>query len=60
MSEGEFTPNDYLVLMEQQLKHDLILCKFFKQENEINKAKIVYNRINLLNEEINELKQFIK
>ena len=38
MSEGEFTPNDYLVLMEQQLTHDLILCKFFKQENEINKA----------------------
>ena len=60
MSDGEFGPNDYLALMEQQLKHDLLLCKFLKQENEINKAKIVYNRINLLNEEINELKKFIK
>ena len=60
MSDGEFGPNDYMALMEQQLKHDLLLCKFLKQENEINKAKIVYNRINLLNEEINELKKFIK
>ena len=60
INEGEFGPNDYLALMEQQLKHDLLLCKFLKQENEINKAKIVYNRVNLLNEEINELKKFIK
>lgn len=59
MSEGEFGPNDYLALMKQQLKHDLLLYKFFRQENEINKAKIVYNRINLINEEINELKQYI-
>ena len=60
MRDGDFGPNDYLALMEQQLKHDLLLYKFLKQENEINKAKIVYNRINLLNEEINELKKFIQ
>ena len=60
MGEGEFEPKDYLSLMEQQLKHDLILCKYFKQENEIEKAKIVFSRINLLNEEIAELKKYLQ
>ena len=58
--DGEFEPKDYLSLMEQQLKHDLILCKYFKQENEIEKAKIVFSRINLLNEEIAELKKYLQ
>ena len=60
MSQGEFTPQDYLLLMEHQLKHDVLLCKYLKQENQIDKGQIVFTRINLLNEEINELKQYIK
>ena len=60
MSQGEITPQDYLVLMEHQLKHDVLLCKYLKQENQIDKGQIVFTRINLLNEEINELKQYIK
>ena len=60
MGDGEFEPKDYLALMEQQLKHDILLCKYFKQENELEKAKIVFCRINLLNEEIAELKKYLK
>ena len=60
MSQGEFTPQDYLLLMEHQLKHDILLCKYLKQENQVDKGQIVFTRINLLNEEINELKQYIK
>ena len=60
MSDGEISPKDYLLLMEHQLKHDVLLCKYLKQENQIEKAKCVFTRINLLNEEINELKQYIK
>ena len=60
MGDGEISPKDYLLLMEHQLKHDILLCKYLKQENQIEKAKCVFTRINLLNEEINELKQYIK
>ena len=60
MKEGEFEPKDYLSLMENQLTHDVLLCKYLKQENQIDKAKVVYSRINLLNEEIKELKAYIK
>ena len=60
MKEGEFEPKDYLSLMENQLTHDVLLCKYLKQENQIDKAKAVYSRINLLNEEIKELKAYIK
>ena len=60
MNEGELEPKDYLLLMEHQLKHDVLLCKYLKQENEMEKAKNVYKRIELLNQEINELKQFMK
>ena len=60
MQEGEFEPKDYLLLMEHQLAHDVLLCKYLKQENQLDKAKDVYSRINLLNEEIKELKAYIK
>ncbi len=60
MNEGEIEPKDYLLLMEHQLNHDVLLCRYLKQENEVEKAKNVYTRIKLLNEEINELKQYIK
>ena len=60
MKEGEFEPKDYLLLMENQLTHDVLLFKYLKQENENEKAKTVYSRINLLNEEIKELKAYIK
>ena len=59
MGEGELSPKDYSLILDTQLKHDILLCKYLKQENEIEKAKIVYTRIKLLNEEINELKQYL-
>ena len=58
MNDGEIEPKDYLALMEQQLQHDVLLCKYLKQENEIEKAKLVFSRINLLNGEIAELKKY--
>lgn len=39
---------------------NFILFKFLKQENRIDDAKKVISRINLLNEEIKELKEFYK
>jgi hypothetical protein len=60
MNSGEIEPKDYLELMEYQLKHDVLLCRYLKQENEMEKAKNVFSRINLLKEEINELKAYIK
>ena len=59
MGEGQIQPKDYLSLMESQLEHDILLCKYLKQENEMEKAKTVYSRINLLNQEIKELKEYI-
>ena len=60
MGDGEVTPQDYYNLLNQQLTHDKALFTYFKQEKDLEKAKLVAIRIKLMNEEIEELKQYIK
>ena len=60
MGDGDVTPQDYYKLMTTQLEHDQNLFAYLKGENQIEKAKLVAIRIKLLNEEINELKEYIK
>ena len=60
MGDGDVTPQDYYNLLTQQLTHDNALFSYLKQENEIEKAKLVAIRIKLMNEEIAELKQYIQ
>ena len=58
MNEGEIDPKQYLLILESQKNHDLLLYKFLKQENRIDDTKKVISRIKMLNEEIKELKAF--
>ena len=60
MGDGDVSPQDYYNLLTQQITHDQTLFAYLKQENEIEKAKLVAIRIKLMNEEIAELKQYIK
>ena len=60
MGDGDVTPQDYYKLLNQQLIHDKNLFTYFKQEKDLEKAKLVAIRIKLMNEEIEELKQYIK
>ena len=60
MGDGDVSPQDYYNLLTQQITHDQTLFAYLKQENEIEKAKLVAIRIKLMNEEITELKQYIK
>ena len=60
MGDGEVSPQDYYQLMTTQLAHDQNLFAYLKGENQIEKAKLVAIRIKLLNEEITELKEYIK
>ena len=60
MGDGEVTPQDYYNLLNQQLTHDKALFTYFKQEKDLEKAKLVAIRIKLMNEEIEELKQLMK
>ena len=60
MGDGDVTPQDYYKLLNQQIIHDKALFTYFKQEKDIEKAKLVAIRIKLMNEEIEELKQYIK
>ena len=60
MGSGKIQPKDYLLLMENQYKKDIRMCKYLKQENKINEAKIVFSRIKLLEQEIDEFKKYYK
>ena len=60
MGDGEVSPQDYYQLLTTQLTHDQNLFAYLKGENQIEKAKLVAIRIKLLNEEITELKEYIK
>ena len=59
MEDGDVTPTDYYNLLTQQLTHDNSLFTYFKQEKDLEKAKLVAIRIKLMNEEISELKQYL-
>ena len=59
MNDGDVTPQDYYNLLTQQITHDQSLFTYLKQENQIDKAKLVAIRIKLMNEEITELKQYL-
>ena len=59
MGDGDVTPKDYYNLLTQQLTHDNSLFAYFKQEKDLEKAKLVAIRIKLMNEEIAELKQYL-
>ena len=60
MGDGEVSPQDYYNLLTQQLFHDKALFSYFKQEKDLEKAKLVAIRIKLMNEEMAELKQYLK
>jgi len=60
MEEGEVTPKDYFALIAKQIVHDRQLFNLFKQEKDLKNAKIVAERIKLMMEEMNELKELIK
>ena len=56
IGNGNISPQDYYNLIIQQIIHDQALFSYLKQENEIEKAKLVAIRIQLMNKEIEELK----
>ena len=60
MGDGDVSPQDYCNLLNQQIIHDQSLFAYFKQEKDIEKAKLVAMRIKLMNEEMAELKQYLK
>lgn len=60
MGDGDVSPQDYYNLLNQQITHDKSLFYYFKQEKDLENAKLVAGRIKLMNEEIEELKQYIK
>ena len=60
MGDGSISPKDYMELMKVQLEHDQLLGMYMKQNNEEEKFKIIMGRINLIKQEMEELKQFIK
>ena len=60
MGDGDVSPQDYYNLLNQQLIHDQALFNYLKQEKDVEKAKLVAIRIKLMNEEMEELKQYLK
>ena len=56
ITNGNISPQDYYNLIIRQITHDQALFSYLKQENEIEKANLVAIRIQLMNEEIEELK----
>ena len=60
MGDGDVSPQDYYNLLKQQLIHDQALFNYLKQEKDLEKAKLVAIRIKLMNEEMEELKQYLK
>lgn len=57
---GDLTPELYLNIIRNQLDHDQKLFKYFETQNQLDKAKLVSERIPLLISEINELIDYIK
>ena len=60
MGDGTISPKDYMELLQNQLLHDKALATYLKESNQNDKAKTVLGRVVLLNQEITELKQFMK
>ena len=55
MGDGSISPKDYLELLKAQLEHDQLLALYMKQNNQIDKEKIILQRMPLIKEEISEL-----
>ena len=60
LENGDVSPKDYFTLLSQQMVHDRQLFALFKQEKDLKNAKIVAERIKIMMEEMNELKDIIK
>ena len=60
LENGDVSPKDYFTLLSQQMVHDRQLFALFKQEKDLKNAKIVAERIKIMMEEMNELKEIIK
>ena len=60
LENGDVSPKDYFTLLSQQMVHDRQLFALFKQEKDLKNAKIVAERIKIMMEEMNELKDKIK
>ena len=59
MNNGSLSPQDYNLHLNNLLSHHIKLCQFFKDEKRDEEAKILNNRINLLNNELQELQIFL-
>lgn len=60
MGAGAVSPNDYLVIMKNQLEKDQKLLKYFQDKGDNSNAKLVAERIPLLMKEISKLIDFLK
>ncbi len=60
MGDGTISPKDYMEFMKVQLEHDQLLAMYMKQNNQEEKMKTILTRVNLLKQEMEELKKFIK
>ena len=58
--DGTITPKEYIDLMKKSLEHDQLLAIYMKQNNEYEKMNIVIERIELIKQEMAEIKQFIE
>ena len=58
MGDGSISPKDYMEFMRIQLEHDQLLALYMKQNNQEEKMKAVLARVNLLKQEMEELKKY--
>lgn len=55
--DGQISPEDYLKKVKETLEHDKKLFMYFKQTNEMDKAKIMMIRVKLITKELTEYEQ---
>lgn len=60
LDNGTITPKEYIDLMKSSLEHDQLLVIYLRQNHEYEKMNIVVERINLIKQEMAEIKKFLK
>ncbi len=56
----QISPEQYLGLIRYQLDHDQKLMKYFEQQKQLEKGKLVGERLPILISEVEELITFLK
>lgn len=60
MGSGDISPNDYVLIMKNQLDHDQKLLKYFQDKGDNSKAQLVAERIPHLIKELSKMIDCIK